>query len=531
MRLHPQPPTDFRTDRGPDLIPDTGPASLTQGWFRPKRSMTVRGVEYTGTLDHPGYAYAPGKVFLGRVDQRPMGLADNRHVVTVAGSRGGKTACILIPNLRLYPGSCFVIDPKGEIARMTARERAAMGHDVHVVDPWGQSLKDDGDAPGLPREFLSAFDPLGDLAASLPPDLDLQETVTDDAGAMAEALVQEAGENNVHWTESARNLVRALILWVLVDGDADGAPGGLSRLPTLLAQISGADDPASNLALRMAAYSPDPALPDIEAVIRNVGAGLVNSDDRERGNVLSTARAQLTFLESPALRRALTVEDGGRTFALADLKARPTTVYLCLPAGRMGTHARWLRLILGMAMVTLERWPTTAQQRALPVTFILEEFAALGHMRTLESAVAYMAGFGVRLWPVLQDLTQLKRHYKDGWETFIANAGIVQAFNVSDVTTLKWLSDKMGETTLEIVNKQAVTTQTNMGGDPGTRREFRNVPLLAPAEIEREFSHLTTAQGGSAGGLTLVLRAGSAPFVVDRVFYGDVADWSPQVEG
>ncbi len=51
-------------------------------------------------------------------------------------------------------------------------------------------------------------------------------------------------------------------------------------------------------------------------------------------------------------------------------------------------------------------------------------------MEKLEAAAGQLAGSGVRLWVIVQNLGQLERHYKEGWETFIANA---------DLETLQYL--------------------------------------------------------------------------------------------
>jgi hypothetical protein len=36
-----------------------------------------------------------------------------------------------------------------------------------------------------------------------------------------------------------------------------------------------------------------------------------------------------------------------------------------------------------------------------------------------------MAGFGMQLWGIVQDLSQLHRIYGDGWQTFIGNSGVL----------------------------------------------------------------------------------------------------------
>lgn len=508
MRLKPGLPATsyaFPRGRGPASIPNTtGGAGGGLDLSNPlsARPGSACFWDKSAVIGSASLAWEPGKLFLGRVDQQMIGLADNRHVVTIAGSRGGKTACLLIPNLRSYPGSALVIDPKGELAAATAKDRAAMGQAVHVLDPWGVS----GEAT---TDFRGSLDPLQELGED-------PANLSDNAELIADALIIP-NEKDPHWTDAARALVRALILWIVLDLDGGGV--SISRLPGLIAKAAaesgrkGGDEAPAGVFDLMAGL--DPAGGDVFAIIHHQGAMMQGTGDRERASILSTARTQLAFLESPALAAAV----ASSAFVLADLKRQPSTVYLCLPASRMGTHSRWLRLILNLAMASLER------ERAAPphpVLFVLEEFAALGHMRSLEHAVAYMAGFGVKLWAVLQDLTQLKRHYKEGWETFLGNAGVIQAFNVVDMTTLEHLSKMLGETTIQITNKQDVSSSQAMAGDTGLRREFRTQRLLNPDEIAVQFARVADGRGGSAGGLTLVKVAGVQPFAVDRVFHGEL---------
>src|SRR5687768_174736 len=66
-----------------------------------------------------------GHLWLGRDDEgRAVGIGDDRHAITIAGSRAGKGRSVIIPNLLLWDGSCVVIDPKGENATRTAAQRS-----------------------------------------------------------------------------------------------------------------------------------------------------------------------------------------------------------------------------------------------------------------------------------------------------------------------------------------------------------------------------------------------------------------------
>jgi hypothetical protein len=130
-------------------------------------------------------------------------------------------------------------------------------------------------------------------------------------------------------------------------------------------------------------------------------------------------------------------------FELADLRDdRPTTIYLCLPVGRMESHYRWLRMIVQLTCTVLEQMGAYPRDRT-PILFMMEEFATLGHMEIMERAAAYFPGFGVKLWAILQDTTQLERYYKSSWETFLGNAGLIQCFANGDQSTLNYIAGRL----------------------------------------------------------------------------------------
>lgn len=506
MRLRPDlSPSPYNVFRGNGFasIPDTGGNPNDPAFARPASAAFVTKAQ---VLDEAALEYGRGKLFLGRLDQKMIGIADNRHIVTLAGSGGGKSVCSLIPNLFLYEGSALVLDPKGELATATAKARARMGQSVAVLDPFG--ITGDDCAP-----YRLTFDPLSELG-------DDREFLIENAELVADALIIPA-EKDPHWTDAARSFVRMAVLLQVMDPVTGGE--SLSDLPALIARIAAetrkkGDDEQSGLLDDLAKGDLDDVPPDdrpIWAVIKGQAQAMVGMSDKERASVISTARTQLIFLDSPAMARAV----ARSALALADLKRSPSTVYLCLPASRMGTHSRWLRLIVNLAIAALERERATPP---LPVLFVLEEFAALGHMRALENAVAYMRGFGVKIWAVLQDITQLKRHYKESWETFLGNAGVLQAFSVNDLSSLEYLSKRLGETTLLITNKQDVSSSAAMAGDTGARREFKNQKLMAPDEIGLKFAHKVAPDGRALGGLSLVLWSGKAPMMVERVYYGEL---------
>jgi type IV secretion system protein VirD4 len=443
-------------------------------------------------------SYQPGQIFLGVVDGyldvdpitgqtfvnggQLIGVKDDRHLLTIGGNRAGKGRSCIIPNLLKYTHSVIAIDIKGELATLTSRERGTvLKQRIYVLDPFGIST--------LPPNIRRAgFNPLAGLNT---------ETVIEAAARIADALVVASGKD-VHWDESAKNFIEALIIHVVTDPYY----AGRVHLGTVRDLLGEAGE--------------DGRLKD--EMLTNVAAGGIvvlgarDFFDRqavERASVLSTARRHLKFLDYPEIRRVLERHD----FNLADLKTAATTVYLCLPARHMGTCNRWLRLVINLGSQEMEKVnqpPATGG----PVLFCMDEFASLGHMKSIEDAAGQMAGFGVKLWPILQDLTQLKALYQERWETFIGNAGIVQCFGANDLTTLEWISKRCGRTTVKVPRETPLSAekarQEGVGAVTYTAEQHE---LLAVHEIAEQFSRADPQCR------QLILRADGKPVILQRVFY------------
>jgi type IV secretion system protein VirD4 len=428
------------------------------------------------------HAFVPGQLIVGKLAGTFLGHLDDRPVVTIAGARAGKTSTVLEPNLYLYPGSILALDPKGELARTAARFRRMIGHNVFVLDPFGQS-----------GEKTACFNPLAELDPT-------SFTLTDDIAAITNALVvDDADARSQHWNDSARMLLVGIILLTLTLPRSERNLVTVRELlsltyPALVATVRRqAELAAKNHDEKETYFNENTAAVKtllrlmIErgrglyaSILASIGNRFLNTPQTERGSIFSTAAAHTDFLDSLSLRRTLTSSD----FSLATLRSdRPATIFLCLPVGRMESHYRWLRLVVRLALTVLEQMGTYPRDRA-PILFMMEEFATLGHMTIMEQAAAYFPGFGVKLHAVLQDITQLQRHYKSSWETFLGNAGLVQLFANGDEETLRYAAGRMGR-------------------------------LIAPFEIRTAFSRERFSQ--------LLLMEGLPPAAALRLDHDDVA--------
>lgn len=427
------------------------------------------------------------------------------HLLTLAPTRAGKGVGTVIPNLLMAERSVLVIDPKGENARIAGAARRDFG-DLHVLDPFGVT--------GLPA---SAYNPLDRLAPGSP---DLSE----DAASLADALVADApGQvSEAHWNEEAKALLSGLIMFCVAHEEPDRRTLATvreyltlppDRLRALLELMQGSDAAGGLIA---------------RAANRFVGKA-----DREAASVLSSAQRHTHFLDSPRIVQAMSRSD----FQFADLRHQITSVFLVLPPNRLDAYSRWLRLLVSQALQDIARnaegSETPFAPVATPVTatgastalsgpgkaadaspalsdaparstehikasnptlgspptlgsdpppgaalFLLDEFAALGRLEAVERAMGLMAGYGLQLWPILQDMSQLKDLYGTRAGTFIANAGVQQIFGVNDFETAKWLSQMIGQETT------GFQTQSHRPGDPtSTSLNVTGRDLMTPDEI------------------------------------------------
>lgn len=507
---------DLRRDlpRGQERRPQAAGRERNLGarWLAPE--------EMTGKA----WAHQAGGLILGRRAGRVIGWNDDRHLLTIAGSRAGKGVSLIIPNLIAYEGSAVVIDPKGENAARTARHRGAgipaggkgLGQKVCVLDPYGES-----------KLASDKFNPLKNLNANDP-------DVVEQVGVFADALITHYDRGERHWTDSAQALVRALIMVVLIDNMFDGRRDLVTMRQLLTLSDEGIDKVIERQFASDCEKARENAIDDHEDPVKAVrkvtrikkeaalililsdqtatfahictgmAAQLESMGEKERGSVFSAARTQTQWLDSPKMQAILT----DSSFTLDELTRQPMTLYLCLPASRMGTHARWLRLMIMLAMAALESAPKKPKK---PVLFVLDEFAVLGYMQSIETAAGLMAGYGVKLWPILQNIGQLMRHYPQTWQTFVANAGCVTAFNVADDQSLKELARFIGNTGIVLQVPTGATRSAEMQGTPGLREDRRTVPLLAADEIRLMFGRDTKR--------LLVLAVEQLPAVVERFVY------------
>lgn len=406
----------------------------------------------------------------GHVDGAPLLLHTDKHVLLMASTRSGKGVSLIIPHLLRYPASAFVLDPKGENARATYRHRSILNGKVLVLDPFGIT--------GLPQ---ARFNPLARFTP---------ENMEAESKALAGALVMGQGSERDHWTASAQQLIAALILHVFASESIPSHEKDLPHVRRIL--LRDVDDTLKDMAKTTLA----------DGLLASLAISFLDTPDKEFGSILSTAQRETEILDNPFIVKCLAATGNGEQVDFADWHKGTMTAYLCLSAPKFPVFSRWLRLVLTSA---LDEMTDVLNPPPLPVCFMLDELATLGHLAAVENAVGLAAGYGVQLFTVFQDVAQMKDLYKGRWASFIGNAGVRALFNLDDYDTAKYWSNFIGGRLVDTRSQQQDIygiTQSQTQGEAVR-------PLLAPEEIMLQF----------AANKILVLSQGARPVVADRVAY------------
>lgn len=353
-------------------------------------------------------------IIVGRGDDGRLLRYDGPgHLLTIAPTRSGKGVGAIIPNLLLLDRSIICVDPKGENAKIAAEARRRFGP-VHVLDPFEVS-----------GHVSSAFNPMDGL------DVD-SDDASEEAALIADALVYDPPDQvgEAHWNEEARALIAGVVLHVA--SGAAGTPRNLAAVRDLLTRSPNE---------RRQMLSEMQRNPRANGLIARAANRHLSKADREAAGVLSAAQRHTHFLDSPRMARVTAKSH----FAFDDLRTGVATVFFVLPPNRLGTHARWLRLMVAQALAELSR--QLPERDAPSVLFMLDEFRALGRLEAVERAVGLMAGYGVQVWPFVQDAHQLRGAYGVEAGTFLSNSGLTQVFDVADYETANWISRTLGAET------------------------------------------------------------------------------------
>jgi type IV secretion system protein VirD4 len=405
----------------------------------------------------------------------------NTHILYFAPTRSGKGVGFVIPNLLTYTSSMIVNDLKGENYELTAGYRAKMGQKIYYFNPTDMKSH-----VYNPLEFVRA---------------DSKEAVKD-AQTVANIIVSDpmgSSASSSHWDNTARALLTGLILYVthnFTPEDPMRSIGGIYKLMSdpQRPQVQTLDYIRQNAKHEMAARA---------------AAIILSKEDAERSGIISTMTRFLELWADPLVDA---VTRGKSSFSIEHLRKEPSTLYMATPTSDIDRTKPLIRIMLTQFMNLLgERLPKKEElgkPGALEILFMLDEFPRLGKIEAIEGALPIIAGYGVKLALITQDLNQLNKAYTKENE-IMANAQLKVTYAASDPETAERISKYLGET---VILRQGVSMSGKRFGSMLNQTSYstneQERTLMTPGQLQQ----LPFEQ-------EIIILTGFPPVKAEKIFY------------
>ena len=390
-------------------------------------------------------------VILGKLGADYLRHDGPEHVLCFAPTRSGKGVGLVVPSLLTWPGSAIVHDIKGENWGLTAGFRSKFGK-VLLFDPTNASS--------------AAYNPLLEVRRG--------EWEVRDVQNIADILVDPEGslEKRNHWEKTSHALLVGAILHVLY-AEPDKTLAGIANFLS---------DPSRPIETTLRAMMLTSHLGEagVHPVVASAARELLNKSENERSGVLSTAMSFLGLYRDPVVATVTRQCD----WRIADLVGgpHPVSLYLVVPPSDINRTKPLVRLILNQVgrRLTEELTSTAKRQRLL---LMLDEFPALGRLDFFESALAFMAGYGMKSFLIAQSLNQIEKAYGTN-HSILDNCHVRVSFATNDERTAKRVSDALGTgTEMRAMKNYAGHRLSPWLGHLMVSRSETARQLLTPGEI------------------------------------------------
>ena len=393
----------------------------------------------------------PDGVVLGKYEDAYLRHDGPEHVLCFAPTRSGKGVGLVVPSLLTWAGSAIVHDIKGENWQLTSGFRARHGR-VLLFDPT--------------NACSSAYNPLLEVRRGQWEVRDVQN--------VADILVDPEGslEKRNHWEKTSHALLVGAILHVLY-AEADKTLAGVAAFLS---------DPRRPIESTLAAMMKTAHLGEAgpHPVIASAARELLNKSDNERSGVLSTAMSFLGLYRDPVVA-AVTRRCDWRIRDLVEAD-HPVTLYLVVPPSDISRTKPLVRLILNQIGRRLTE-ELENKRRRHRLLLMLDEFPALGRLDFFESALAFMAGYGLKSFLIAQSLNQIEKAYGQN-NSILDNCHVRVSFATNDERTAKRVSDALGMATeIRAMKNYAGSRLSPWLGHLMISRQETARPLLTPGEI------------------------------------------------
>ena len=454
---------------------------------------------------------------LGKPKEVQMYLRHNgpEHLLVFAPTRSGKGVGLILPTLLAWEGSALVLDIKGENWALTAGFRRSMGQKTLRFDP--------SDSSGA----SACFNPLEEIR------LDSLLAIPD-AQNIASMLVDPEGKGlDDHWSKAGFAMLGGSLLHCCIMTLANEKRA--ATLYDLSCMLADENRTIEDLFNEMVA-APHAALlqeifPQSDATeygakahtfIASSAREMLNKAENEASGVISTVLVNLALYRDPVVALNTSRCD----FRIHDLMNHdaPVNLYLVISPADIDRVRPLVRLMVDMIVRRTCAKMEFADGSSVKsykhrLLLLLDEFTSLGKLPIMEKALAYIAGYGGKVYIIVQDITQLNGVY--GRENaLMANCHIRLAYAPNTVDTANTLSEMTGKTT--VVDKKVSLSGSRSGHMKNASVSVNETarPLLTPDECMRLPGPVKDGQGRVVKpGDMLIFTAGKPPIYGRQILY------------
>lgn len=405
------------------------------------------------------------------------------HILAFAPTRSGKGVGLVLPTLLSWPHSVVVHDIKGENWALTAGWRS--------TELNGRCLKFD---PTAVDGSCARFNPLSEVR--LRTEYEMQD-VQNIVGLIVDPDGTGGGGGEAHWIATSSSLLCGVALHVLY-AEPDKSLGGVARFLS---------DPTFTSTEEMFQYmlnaTHDPDLSQgwkdslgqatgTHQVVAMAARDMLNKDPKEAAGVLSTATRFLTLFRDPIVAHNI----AGSDFTVNDLMndEKPVSLYIVVPPSDIDRIKPLTRLLISQILRILTSKMEFKDGRSVAgykhrLLMLIDELPSLGKLEILQTALAYIAGYGIKAYLITQDLGQLTAAYGGSSgrdESIVANCHCLIAYAPNKLETMELLSKLAGNTTIRTENKTYSGGRMSvMKGQVTVAVQEQERPLLTPDEARR----------------------------------------------
>jgi type IV secretion system protein VirD4 len=403
---------------------------------------------------HRLFEEGPTSLVVGRYNGRLLRLPGQQFAILAAPTRSGKGVGIVIPNLLEYQDSVVVLDIKQENFDLTSGWRKSQGHEVFLFNPFAEDRR------------THRWNPLGYVSA------DPAFRVSDVMG-IAAMLYPDGADEHKFWVSQGRNAFLAFALYLFDKYYHErecGFPG--ATVPTLGAVYRLSSGTGENLRGYLQTLSQQKFLSD---AARMAFATLLSQADETFASIIGTFKEPLNAWVNPVLDAATSGDD----FLLSDVRKKRMTIYVGIQPNKL-TESRLILNLFFSQLINLNTRELPQNNPALrhQCLLLMDEFTAIGRIDIIASAVAYMAGYNLRLLPIIQSMAQLDATYgRELARTLVTNHALQILYAPREQQDANDYSEMLGYTT---VRRQNVTR----GRDVSRSESEERRALMLPQELK-----------------------------------------------